>query len=175
MRKPERKGNKTVKRTIMAVLLLASLFLSGCFLNSDPREKVSGELGLDLREAQILENEERRGIHGDGDLILTLQIAEEKRPAAEEKILNARGWRPLPMSEMMCEALYSDWPTFTRSSDGTLLVPDVMHGSYYLRNRMEGVADPYDENTLWGPSSYRFTLAIYDSESGKLYYCSIDR
>ena len=58
--------------------------------------------------------------------------------------------------------------------DGEPFFPEVDQGCYYFRDRHGESQDPTDESGLFNRGSWNFTLAIYDSQTGTLYYYELD-
>jgi len=165
---------RNLKPICLVTLLILALSLAACSLFEGTQQRLSRELGLDLKRAELLEEQGDHGAFGDGEEIVVLQVPEDARAVLEAQIRDNPDWRPLPMTEAMNEALYSEWPTFTRSSNGTHLFPEVRDGYYFFRNRQKDAEDPMEMDAIWGRASYNFTLALYDRESGKVYYYALD-
>ena len=117
-------------------------------------------LGLDLSGGTLLHFEDSHGgFHNDG-----LTSAEIELDGLAEELTDAPGWRSLPMSGNAAQALSMC------GVEGTT----VSQGYYYLYDRHSESCDPYDDAELCGRYSWNFTMAVYDSGNGRLYFYALD-
>lgn len=148
--------------TFMAALLAVLYVLSGGGRSDEDRAlfRVGRALGLDLSDGTLLRIEDSHGgFHGDG-----LTRAEIELDGLEEKLADAPGWKPLPMSENMVRAIEMF------EGEGAA----AKEGWYYLYDRHSESSDPYDDTDLCSRASWNFTAAIYDSQQGRLYFYKFD-
>ncbi|UQT46773.1 hypothetical protein M5E87_16145 [Flavonifractor plautii] len=105
-----------------------------------------------------------RGFHGDGLLHMELTFSQEDALAVEEAVSSA-GWSLFPMEPELEERLYpdgagaSDWPDW----------PVPARGWWYLEDRQED-----ETEDMWQWYSYNYTFAVYDPDTGILYYQELD-
>ena len=133
---------------------------------------VSGisSLGLDLSAGTVVREEDTHGgFHGDGRAFAVVTFDAEDREALEAD-MNGDGWHPLPMTENAARAVRE----LAAGEDGKRLFPKITQGCYYFRDRHSQSTDPEDDSGLFSRSSLNFTMAVYDSETGTLYYFELD-
>ena len=53
-------------------------------------------------------------------------------------------------------------------------IPEVTNGYYYFCDRHSDSIDSSDDTNLLSRASFNFTLAIYDSDTNRLYYVEFD-
>lgn len=150
-----------MKRFITLVLMVC-LLLSGCAMGEKGRElrQIGRTLGVDLSAGTLERFEDSHGgFHGDG-----VTSAEVALAGLAEKLEEIPGWRPLPMTENAAKALER-----CGGAGGA-----AAEGFYYLYDRHGESEDPYDDSQLDRRYSWNFTIAVYDSRLGRLYYCEMD-
>ena len=123
------------------------------------------ELGLDgTLEKPAAFWDGHGGFHGDGLLHMELTFSQEDALAVEEAVSSA-GWSLFPMEPELEEHLYpdgagaSDWPDW----------PVPARGWWYLEDRQED-----ETEDMWQRYSYNYTFAVYDPDTGILYYQELD-
>ena len=151
--------------TFVAVLLAVLYALSGGGRSGADRDlfRIGRALGLDLSAGTLLRIEDSHGgFHGDG-----LRLAEVTVEGLVEKLANAGGWRPLPMSDSAAQAL-----RLCEAEEET--VEETAEGFYYFYDRHSECEDPYDSTQMHSRFSYNFTMAVYDNGNGRLYFYELD-
>lgn len=171
-----------VRRLLIGALSVLFLFLSACQKNSGDWaiNEMSRYLEIDLSAGRIISQEDTHGgFHGDGDTFIIVEFEGADREQIEEEIAAAPHWNLLPMIGNTAKAAYGKtYGVVThiggvaRKRDGELFFPDVSRGYYCFYDRQS--ADPHDDTELFGRYSWNFILALYDSETGLLYYFKID-
>ena len=84
---------------------------------------------------------------------------------AVEEAVSSAGWSLFPMEPELEEHLYpdgagaSDWPDW----------PVPARGWWYLEDRQED-----ETEDMWQRYSYNYTFAVYDPDTGILYYQELD-
>jgi hypothetical protein len=127
-------------------------------------------LGLDLSRGTVTRQEDSHGgFHGDGSAFTVLTFDAEARQTLEGE-MGGDCWHPLPMTENAAKAV----EYLALDENDTRLIPEVEQGYYYFRDRHRESQDPADDSGLFDRYSYNFTLAVYDSETGTLYYFELD-
>ena len=87
------------------------------------------------------------------------------RALAVEEAVSSAGWSLFPMEPELEERLYpdgagaSDWPDW----------PVPARGWWYLEDRQED-----ETEDMWQRYSYNYTFAVYDPDTGILYYQELD-
>ena len=82
-----------------------------------------------------------------------------------EEAVSSAGWSLFPMEPELEERLYpdgagaSDWPDW----------PVPARGWWYLEDRQED-----ETEDMWQRYSYNYTFAVYDPDTGILYYQELD-
>lgn len=155
-------------------VLLGWAVLSAC-ASGDTLDDLSRTLSVDLSQGTVTEETDNHGGgHGDGERWVTVALEEELSPA-----LDPAGWQALPLPEPLEAAVYG----LTRAegnrtiSEGPYLqraMPEVSRGYYFFRDRHSEAADPADPGALLERASFNFTIALYDTDSKRLYYCACD-
>lgn len=148
----------------LCLIAFAVLFaLSGCGGGSGEGRglsRIGRELGVDLSAGTLIRFEDDHGgFLGDG-----LATAEVELDGPIEGLADAPGWKPLPLSENAARAV-SICEEEAASAE---------QGWYYLYDRHSESVDPYDDSKLHGRYSWNFTVAVYDSQQGRLYYYKLD-
>lgn len=152
------------------VCFLILFLLAGCAARQEPLESISEVIGLDVTGGEILEaGDSHGGFLGDGETVVAVSVPGLELPEDPR-------WHPLPLSRNLCAAVYG-WHTDT-ASFGPLFpadsVPAVEHGSWFFMDRHSESTDPADDTDLHSRSSWNFTAAIYDADTGVLYYLELD-
>lgn len=153
---------------LLCPLLLSSL--AGCLR----QKNLSNLLGVDLSAGQLLrETDSHGGFLGDGSQLLILAFSETDGAALSQSLSQAPGWKPLPPPESIAQALWGDecHSSLILSAEK---IPAVTEGFYWFYDRHSQSQDPGDPGQLWDRPSFNFSLALYDSQSCRLYYYELD-
>lgn len=152
-----------MKKLLIPLLLL--LLLCGC-TTPDPLARVSEAIGLDVTGGELLtDTDTHGGFHGDGSAVLHIAVPGLKQPDDPH-------WHDLPMTLNVHAALYGSdtlGPLFPEGS-----VPEVENGFWFFRDRHTQAANTADDTDLHSRSSWNFTVAVYDADTGTLYYLELD-
>lgn len=121
---------------------------------------------------KVVEEEENHGgFHGDGTYHLILDCTENKEKALE----NVKGWNKLPLSKNLKLIMYGDESgQYGYDLAEEVNIPEVTNGYYYFCDRHSDSTDSSDDTNLLSRASFNFTLAIYDSDTNRLYYVEFD-
>ena len=93
-----------------------------------------------------------------------------------EDIQGSAYWHPLPLSENLSAAVYG-WQTETEGFGPLFpedMIPSVENGCWFFLDRHPEATDPADDTDLHSRSSWNFTAAIFDADTGILYYLELD-
>lgn len=117
----------------------------------------------------VEEKDTHGGFHGDGTYLLVLDCSKNKETAQEL----VKDWKELPLSDSLHTILYGS------DTYGSLLaeetnIPEVTNGYYYFCDRHVESTDSSDDTNLFTRASFNFTLAVYDSDTDRLYYVEFD-
>ena len=160
------------KKVGLAALLLAVAGLLAYSAWEFWRENAAGteQLGLDLSAGTVVaERDTHGGFHGDGETFVVMTFQQGDRPALERE-MTGPCWHPLPLTGSLARVTRD----LALGEEGEPLFPEVDQGWYYFRDRHSQSRDPADDSELFGRGSWNFTLAIYDSRTGTLYYYELD-
>ncbi len=139
------------------------------------------ELGIELDGGEMIYGYDGHGgFHGDGTACIVLSFSED---AVLEQIEKNTAWRPLPLNEtahILCYGITTQTENGTVSRGPYLTdghrepyLPPIEKGYYLLLDRQPEAYKQWGENMLDRPS-LNFTLAIFDTETNRLYYCAMD-
>lgn len=117
----------------------------------------------------VEERDTHGGFHGDGTYYLTLDCSQNKEVAME--LVNS--WNAFPLSQNLQTILYGSETRSSLLAEETNF-PEIKNGYYYFCDRHSGSTDASDDTNLFSRASYNFTLAIYDSDTDRLYYVEFD-
>lgn len=161
-----------MKRVLFLFAALALVFsAAACGIESrqEPLEYISEALGVDVTSGEILSKDDTHGgFHGDGETVVTVSIPGLALPK------NPR-WHLLPLHTELSDAVYGSQSTYTSfSSLFDADIPVVENGFWFFQDRHAEAADPTDCTDLHARSSWNFTAAIYDADTGTLYFLEFD-
>lgn len=166
-----------MKRFLHLFSALCLLFaLTGCTLLESSEAYVARQLSCRLPNAQCtLFADSHGGFHGDGDTLAILRF--EDGAAAADRMRSA-GWHNYPLPEALEAELFGR-ETAQGRSGGWLrekfgLYPEITDGKWYFKNRQDGAANPYAVSGLANAYSYNYTAALYNADTGILYYIEMD-
>ena len=152
--------------------LVILLILCGCA----KRDPIGYTLGVDVSYGTVMNHrDDHGGFHGDGLLAVTVSFSKEQSGDLISKFQQTSGWHSFPMSENVCSALYGN------GSRGALILgedmdplPEIKEGWYFFRDRHPRAEDPFEDSALFSRGSFNVTLAVFDSETGMLYFYELD-
>ena len=88
-------------------------------------------------------------------------------------------WKELPLTENLTALVYgledetsSIGPYI--SEDGEALFPKVENGYYYFYDRHSESKDHFDDTNVLSRHSFNFVIAIFDTDTNRLYYSKFD-
>lgn len=147
------------------------------------RQEVSKTLSLDLKDCTIAAHTDTHGgFHGDGATVAILTWEDSR--AVGKQIAQSSDWNPLPLNDDLQSVFYGtsreeDGMIYSRGplaadEDGTPLFPTVENGYYFFLDRSDESRDRHSTEGLWNRYSFNFTAALYDTDSGTLYYYELD-
>jgi len=162
----------------MRALVLPILFLLALVQGCDAwetKKEISRSLGIDVSCGEIMDVwDTHGGFHGDGFSVVTLQDPEG---CIYAEILGSGQWRSFPLSGSVMTLLYGmaeEGPHEGRTSGDALPIPRVTNGCWYFRDRHYECTDPGNDSMLFARASINCTVAVYDMDTGTLYYMEYD-
>lgn len=168
---------KYKRAAVFMLLVLLSLTLTGCLFGGETAD-IGKAVELDLGGSVLVRSEDSHGCFlGDGQLVALLDCS---AAPLTDTIKSHPHWHALPLTEPLTRLLIAqsdgnglNAPTFT-DEDGRALLPDIRNGYYFFKDRHAEADNVYDDTGLEERYSYNFTVAVYDTDTNKLYYCKID-
>ena len=161
-------------RVLFLLLLCLLCLMQGCG-DRETKKEISDALGMDVSGGEIMDVwDTHGGFHGDGFSVVTLQDPEGQICTG---ILSAEGWRKLPLSENVTTLLYGmtgEGLHEGRTSGSALPIPETENGLWFFLDRHSHCTDPYDDGALFTRASINCTVAVYDMDTGTLYYMEYD-
>ncbi len=161
---------KAVKKTLcflLTVLMTASLAACASLSEAERRIQKGAHVDLDLSGCKIeRETDTHGGFLGDGEYLLVLDCS-----GKEEKILaQTSGWSAFPLSENLREALYEWGP------EGRNIPPEISSGVWIFYDRFadESAFDRRSDARLLSRPADNYSLLMFDSDTGRLYYYEMD-
>lgn len=170
-----------MKQTLCILMVFALLAcLAGCG-STDIRRELSETLGVDLTGAAILEeNDTHGGFHGDGTTCIALELTAPQKEAVLAAAAMDPHWHDLPLSETAEILLYGAESAngisgpYLHDGSYTPLVPEITGGCWFFLDRHSGASDGVSDENVLQRSSLNFTIALYDADTGILYYLKMD-
>ena len=133
-------------------------------------DRISEALEVDVSDGVILESyDDHSGFHGDGTMYAVLEFSDD---AFEQAISNSSGWHMLPLTDNLEILVYG-----IRNPEAAIgpfigtTMPKVEKGYWYFSDR-QGMTS--DDRRILQRGAYNYTIAIYDADRDKLYYCEYD-
>ena len=163
---------------VLFLLIMLSLFLTGCFSLSINKE-ISRSLGIYLPLKSVINYEDDHGgFHGDGVTIANVQFEDGVAEDVLLQIQNNKDWKPTPLSENMTLEFYGGEESKDVYYASDLAeknnMPEINNGYWIFIDRFNGENRLTEGEELFSRSSKNYTSGIYDSENNKLYYFQYD-
>lgn len=158
---------------VMAMLLAG---LSGCSGNHDTLQEISDDLNIDVSDGAIVTDKDTHGgFHGDGISITVIEFSDNQ---IEEMMESKKSWHAFPPNETVQAILYgyqvedAVYGPFL-ADEGKALLPEIENGYYWLKDRQVDSEKSTGADIIYR-ESFNFTIAVYDSDARRLYYCKLD-
>ena len=161
-----------MKKTISFIMIAALIFtLSACGTNDNNKKTI-----LDISEMLDIEisQESVIGKQNDDNGFVSLEITDTN---TVDEIKSE--WKELPLTENLTALVYgledetsSIGPYI--SEDGEALFPKVENGYYYFYDRHSESKDHFDDTNVLSRHSFNFVIAIFDTDTNRLYYSKFD-
>lgn len=171
---PERASQNSRMKTwvrLAGVLII----VMGCLIRSGTggdfwHFRITEVLGVDVARGTVVESfDDHSGFHGDGTRYAVLSFEDDE---LEQVISAPGGWHVLPLTENLQVLVYGTATETTATGPfiGTV-IPEVKSGYYYFYDRQGDTSE--DAQVLTRPS-FNYTIAIYDADADRLFYCEYD-
>ena len=146
---------------LICLALSAALMLTGC-ASSEPLDQIGAVLGIDLSNAELIAYEDTHGgFHGDGYTYAQIQ----KPESILGELAQDEDWCALPYPSAIAQLV---------EATADKLIPEVENGYYFFYDRHSQRTDPKDPSEVNDRGSWNCTLAVYDAQSGTIYYYKLD-
>jgi hypothetical protein len=141
--------------------------LSGCMGQDD-------YFGFEKEDYKVIEEvDSHGGFHGDGTYHLILDCGKNK----EKALKTISKWDKLPLSKNLEIELYGG-----QMGDVSIMsdlakecnVPRIKNGYYYFYDRHSESTDRRDDSELLDRYSENYSLAIYDTDTDRMYFIASD-
>ncbi len=158
----------------IAHCLLALLYL----LSLKPTFNYIGEtteyFGFAKKDFSVVEElDTHGGFHGDGSYYLILDCSNNE----EKALKKVENWNKLPLSEnlnLIMNGGNKDGVTYGYELAEEAHIPKIENGYYKFEDRSSESTDSSDDTELFDRGSFNFSIAIYDSDTNKMYYFEFD-
>lgn len=166
---------------LVIIIILAALGIGTFFSlksnDNKPLFDISEMIGIEILDEDmnmINHIETHGGFHGDGTTFYSMEITNND---TVEEIKSE--WKELPLTENLTALVYgledetsSIGPYI--SEDGEALFPKVKNGYYYFYDRHSDSKDHFDDTNVLARHSFNFVIAIFDTDTNRLYYSKFD-
>lgn len=159
-----------MKKKIIALCLLLCLMVTIFQCGSRDKEY----FGFRETDFTVIQAEDSHGgFHGDGTAYAILDCSQNREKAREL----VADWKELPLSENLSlmfyggerDGMYYDFDLAAQAN-----MPEVEHGFYCFQDRHSKSTDSSRDAEIFDRGSYNFSLAVYDSDTDRLYYFELD-
>ena len=158
-----------------AVQLLLALSVYFLFYGGPDVRKDAARLNLSgVGIYKISKYDDHDDFFGDGIRMKVYGVEPEK---AELQMQNSEGWHSLPLDENAQRMVYGNENSgpYLVDSEGRTLAPEVQNGYWYFKDRHSQCAPGQQYNTdVLNRASVNFTLAIYNTQTERLYLLDMD-
>ena len=176
-----------MKRYITLLFILITIIVATACSSGKPtnaERTLSKVLSIDLTDGIMVENEDTHGgFHGDGHTFISMTF--ENPDDIITQIQNNSLWKELPLTSTLASITYGtvSYPTedsvevsgpYAKDKDGNLFFPEIENGYYYFEDRHPQTKYAYNSTLVLERTSLNFTIAIFDTDYGKLYYYDLD-
>lgn len=152
---------------LLCLLLLSVLVAAMC---------ADGKTYFGFREKDftLIQREDNHGgFHGDGTACVILDCSENREQAREL----VADWKELPLPENLNlmfyggerDGVYYDFDLAQQAN-----MPKIERGFYCFQDRHSKSTDSSSDAEIFDRGSYNFSLAVYDSNTDRLYYFELD-
>lgn len=160
-------------KKIFSLMVCLAVLLSGTGCSNGPSAQ-GDYFGFSKKDFILIEESDTHGgFHGDGWYRLILDCSENREQALE----NVSSWKKFPLSENLDLLLYGgekDGVTYGYHLAEKAKIPGIKNGYYRFYDRHSESMDRSDDSELLDRYSFNFSLAVYDSDTDRLYYFEFD-
>ncbi len=165
------------KQTAIALILLLALLTTGCTVMNTQKEAAAA-LGVELPRGEVIsKTDSHGGFQGDGLEYTVIQFEED---VLKDQISGLEGWHELPLTDNVQILVYglqeghSIQGPFLKDQSGNTLVPEITNGYYFFQDRFTDAADPYSDGELFDRGALNLTVAVFDTDTNRLYFIRFD-
>ena len=174
-----RKKIKSAAFLCLAAVILLSF--SSCIpARKDIKTVISEYIEIDVSAGEVVTHwDTHGGFLGDGDTFAEIKLEDE---SIEDEIKENGNWKELPFSDNMTALLYGlvsenvHAGPYLDDENGDPFFPEIKNGYYFFYDRHSeaSLSKRYDESEVFDRASFNFVTAIYDTDTGTLYYWKFD-
>ena len=162
-------------KKFICMLLVLSMAFALCACDGDTNDdndktinSISKLLNIVMTEKCLIEsNESENGF-------VTVKIEDEKTDSEIKT-----DWNELPLTENLTALIYgieSDTSSVGPyiKKDDVPLFPEIENGYYYFIDQHRESTNSKDDTEIFDRNSFNLVIAIYDTDTNRLYYCQFD-
>lgn len=156
-------------KKIIILLCFSIIILSGC---SDRNNSKVPSISIDIPTHNTLNDEVDLGWFNDGYELKVFTFDDKNHKDILNNIKANQNWQLFPLTPILNLIVYGNETreSIIKDKHKNNLIPEIKNGYYYFLDQSnEQYCKITDINNFY-PSSYNFTLAIYDSDNATLYY-----
>ena len=152
-----------MKKTLLVLLLIPVLLLTGCFLfKNEAQTIVMEEMGLDISDAKVNFFLNTRKNDNGGITVIEAAFSDSAFAAQLE---SRTDFKSLPFSDALTKVLNSI--DLLKDENGDLLIPYADNGYYRIELSLE------DGKSLTEDQPADLIIAIYNGDNNKFHYCHL--
>lgn len=168
------KENKTTSKTFLPIahcLLILMFFLLLKPVNNYI-DKTTQYFGFAKKDFSVVEElDTHGGFLGDGSYYLILDCSDNKAKALEI----VKDWNKLPLSKNLNHIMYGEEDiNYEINLAREAHIPKIENGYYIFEDEHSESKDSRDDSELFDRYSFNFSIALYDSDTDKMYYFEFD-
>lgn len=173
-----------MKKISVLLTLLIVLLLSACEIPLTSKKtpvnwknEISDILDIDVHKGSVItEYDSHGGFLGDGMTFVTISFSDDTLLI---QMSESGDWRSLPLTETLTAVVYGISTENSRigpylEKNEETVIPEIQNGYYWFLDRHSQSTDNRDDTNVISRGSQNFTLAIYDTDAGILYYIESD-
>ena len=158
----------------IAHCLLALLYLFSLKPATNYIDETTDYFGFAKKDFTVVEElDTHGGFLGDGSYYLILDCSDNKEQALEK----VQDWNKLPLSENLNLIMYGgekDGVAYGYELAEEAHMPQIENGCYMFEDRHSESKESRDDSDLFDRYSFNFSIAVYDSDTDKMYYFEFD-
>jgi hypothetical protein len=136
-------------------------------------ESIEESIGIKIPDYQDRKYVSEKGWFGDGIATTLYQFDDENAKLVKELILQEEQWHALPLTKSVNEILERDRDASGRDPAKEADLPYIENGYWYFSDESPS-ATAYDGTGIYYGAPMNFDLAIFDSDTNRLYFYESD-